>query len=165
MAFMKKEWKNGEVGETPITSDELNRIEQGIADNETEIKNKQDSLTAGDNITIENGVISASGGEVDFLTLLYSASSHTNSGELSESINNFYGILLVSHFSTYNVKGSVFLPSEIASQTNIPVRTNNPIDLSNIGVNVIISGGGKTLQISQFDNASHLTAVYGVFRK
>ena len=32
MAFNKKEWKDGELGNTPITAEELNRIEQGIED-------------------------------------------------------------------------------------------------------------------------------------
>lgn len=32
MAFEPKTWANGPDGETPITADELNRIEQGIAD-------------------------------------------------------------------------------------------------------------------------------------
>lgn len=137
MAFVKKEWKSGELGGTPITPEELNRIEQGIADN-----------------------------EVDFLTPLYSASSHVGSAELSESINNFYGILLVSHFSTYNVKGSMFLPSEIASQTNMPVKVHDNLNPTTTkGVNVIISNGGKTLQITQFDSASYLMSVYGIFRK
>lgn len=36
MAFEKKTWLNGEDGGTPITAEELNRIEQGIEDSLTE---------------------------------------------------------------------------------------------------------------------------------
>jgi hypothetical protein len=32
MAFKRKEWKDGEAGNTPVTADELNRMEQGIED-------------------------------------------------------------------------------------------------------------------------------------
>ena len=32
MAFEPKEWQDGVEGGTPVTADELNRIEQGIAD-------------------------------------------------------------------------------------------------------------------------------------
>lgn len=31
MAYEKQEWKNGEDGNTPITADSLNHIEEGIA--------------------------------------------------------------------------------------------------------------------------------------
>ena len=42
MDYTPKTWQAGEAGGTPITGSELNRIEQGIEDAETEI----DTLTA-----------------------------------------------------------------------------------------------------------------------
>ena len=102
----------------------------------------------------------------NYMTKLYSASSHADTAILSESINNFYGVLLISHFSLYNVKGSFFIPSELAISTNLPIKAN---DMNNptvpVGVNVVIDFDGKTLDIGQLDNESHLIAVYGVFRK
>lgn len=66
------------VGSAPETLDTLEEVAKAIQDNETvvdalnaaigskadktELETKQDTLTAGDNITIENNVISASGG-------------------------------------------------------------------------------------------------------
>lgn len=32
MAYEKQEWKNGEEGETPITAERLNHMEEGIAE-------------------------------------------------------------------------------------------------------------------------------------
>lgn len=124
----------------------------------------------------QEGVIAFDGAEIPegyeevenpYMTKLYSADSFASTGTLSESIDNFYGVLLVSHFGTYNVRGSIFLPSELAKQTNIPVKSQDNTNPSrNVGVNVVISSSdGKTLDITQFDNASRLMAVYGVFRK
>ena len=102
--------------------------------------------------------------KTDNFVKLYSASSFASTGELSENVDNFYGVLLVSKFSTYNAIGSTFLPSELAKNTNIAVR---PTDMTNyshaLGVNVITDG--KALQISGISDNSYLEAVYGVFRK
>lgn len=56
MAYSKTTWVNGQ---TPINDTNLNNIENGIAALDT---GKQNVLTAGNNITIENDIISATGG-------------------------------------------------------------------------------------------------------
>ena len=65
MTYNKTNWKTDDV----ITANSLNNLETGVSNNDTavtELKNtlpnKQDKLTAGDNITIENNVISATTG-------------------------------------------------------------------------------------------------------
>lgn len=74
MAYSKTTWVNGQ---TPINDTNLNKIENelealdtGLNTLSTTIAGKQDKLTAGDNITIENNVISASGGsaQTDYTT-------------------------------------------------------------------------------------------------
>ena len=44
MAYQKKIWKDLPNEETPITADELNRIEQGVSDNDQAITNLQDKM-------------------------------------------------------------------------------------------------------------------------
>ena len=74
MAYSKTTWVNGQ---TPINDTNLNKIENelealdtGLSTLSTTVSGKQDELTAGDNITIENNVISASGGsaQTDYTT-------------------------------------------------------------------------------------------------
>lgn len=64
MAYSKTTWVNGQ---TPINDTNLNKIENEL---EALDNGKQNTLTAGTNITIENNVISASGGsaQTDYTT-------------------------------------------------------------------------------------------------
>ena len=66
MAYSRINFKNGVEGGTPLSAANMNHIEDGIVDLESTVNTisqnvagKQDQLTAGDNITMENGVISA----------------------------------------------------------------------------------------------------------
>ena len=71
MAYSRINFKNGAEGGTPLSAANMNHIEDGIVDLETTVNilsqnitnltnNKQDQLTAGNNINIANdGTISA----------------------------------------------------------------------------------------------------------
>lgn len=80
MAYNKTNWTK----ETPINTYNLNKIEEGIDTNDKKLGNKQDKLTAGENITIkEDGTISASIEKAyfnwcDFKTLSIPANSQAN---------------------------------------------------------------------------------------
>ncbi len=106
------------VGSAPETLDTLEEVAKAIQDNETvvdalnaaigskadktELETKQDTLTAGDNITIEDNVISASGGllndVVDVIKLPATADPYRDGGQYvkitdAADVNNINAIL------------------------------------------------------------------------
>ena len=52
VSFVKKIWKDATSGGTPITAKELNRMEDGINDCATQIKNLGDSVSQFTNVRI-----------------------------------------------------------------------------------------------------------------
>lgn len=163
MALKKIEFKNYE--EPGLSAENLNLLQENI---DEAIDKNGSGLMTGAVVAFEGNEIPEGFEEVPnpYMTKLYTGTSFQSEVELTESIDNFLGVLLVSHFNTYNVRASVFFPSEIAIHTNIPVKVyDNTSPSSARGVNVIITANGKTLQITQFDNASYLMSVYGIFRK
>lgn len=80
MAYNKTNW----TPETPINTENLNKIEEGIAANDEALGNKQDKLIAGENITIEeDGTIKASGSNV------------INSKDIEDKENNTYSAEII----------------------------------------------------------------------
>lgn len=57
MSYIKHNFNSGDL----IMASDFNELEDQVAQNEADIATKQDALTAGENITIDNGVISAEG--------------------------------------------------------------------------------------------------------
>ena len=102
--------------------------------------------------------------ENPYMTNLYSASSYVDTGVLSESIDNFYGVLIIAKYDTHNTIGSEFIPSDLAKNTNIIVRAFSFSDPTTpTGGRLIIGNDGKALQFIEF--GGYITAIYGVFRK
>ena len=102
--------------------------------------------------------------ENPYMTKLYSANSFVDSGTLSESIDNFYGVLIIAKYDTHNTTGSEFIPSDLAKNTNIIVRAFSFSDPTTpTGGRLIIGNDGKALQFIEF--GGYITAIYGVFRK
>ncbi len=83
--------------------DDTNHINLFVTASEKTIWNgKQDTLTAGDNITIENNVISASGGEEHYLGNIsdYSSSNRINLNDLDVGMYHLY--IQNGSYGTYN---------------------------------------------------------------
>ena len=77
MAYSRINFKNGAEGGTPLSAANMNHIEDGIVELET---NKQDKLTAGSNITITGNTISATVPQVpnETVDLTFTYSDGTN---------------------------------------------------------------------------------------
>lgn len=99
------------------------------------------------------------------MTELYSASSHSDSGTLSEKADDFYGILLVAKEPDNNIKTSMFYPSQLALNTNLVIKTFDFTDANKLaGCRVIIGSDGVTLTMFTYDG-SFIESIYGIFRK
>lgn len=48
MPFTPKTWADGQAGGTPITADELNRVEQGVAEAHTQLDGKANAAALAD---------------------------------------------------------------------------------------------------------------------
>lgn len=102
-----------EVQDSELTS-KVASLETSVTAVQTEVENKQDKLTAGDNITITNNVISATGGGSSGGTKLY---LHTLSFTYKHS-SFTYNSFTLTVITTYSTP---ITASNIASMLNTSV--------------------------------------------